>query len=182
MLVTAGQEALFALEDTSRVRVQVNVPQTYAMQTRPGVGVAINLPEASSPDVEATVTRIAESVDAASRTMLAEIELENSSRRLQPGSYVQVALTMPQDGTAWTVPTNTVLMRVEGPHVAVISDGNEVELRAVRLGRDLGDRIVVLEGIEGNERLVVNPGDDLTNGAQVQVSELRESPEALAQG
>jgi multidrug efflux pump subunit AcrA (membrane-fusion protein) len=181
MLVTAGQDTLFSMEDTSRVRVQVNVPQTYAMQTWPGVGAAINVPEASSPDVLATVTRIAESVDAASRTMLAEIELENSSHRLKPGSYVQVALTMPQDGAAWTVPTNTVSMRVEGPHVAVVNDRNQVELRPVRLGRDLGSRVVVLEGINGHERLVVNPGDDLTNEVPVQVSERQESATELAQ-
>ncbi|HWB11659.1 MAG TPA: efflux RND transporter periplasmic adaptor subunit [Pirellulales bacterium] len=170
MLVTAGQDALFVLEDTSRVRVQVNVPQTYAMQTRPGVAVAINVPEATSPDVLASVTRIAESVDAASRTMLAEIELENSSHRLQPGSYVQVALTMPQEESAWTIPANTVSMRVEGPHVAVVNDLNEVEIKPVRLGRDLGKRIVVLEGITGEERLVVNPGDDLTSGIRVRIS------------
>jgi multidrug efflux pump subunit AcrA (membrane-fusion protein) len=181
MLVTAGQDTLFSVEDTSRVRVQVNVPQTYAVQTRPGVGVAINVPEATSPDVEASVTRIAESVDAASRTMLAEIELENASGRLQPGSYVQVALTMPQDGSAWTVPTNTVSMRVEGPNVAVVNDRNQVELKPVRLGRDLGSRVIVLEGIDGKERLIVNPADDLTNGIAVQIGERRESPTELAQ-
>ncbi|HWB10118.1 MAG TPA: efflux RND transporter periplasmic adaptor subunit [Pirellulales bacterium] len=180
MLVTAGQDAPFVLEDTSRVRVQVNVPQTYAMQTRPGVAVAINVPEATSPDVLASVTRIAESVDAASRTMLAEIELENSSHRLQPGSYVQVALTMPQEESAWTIPANTVSMRVEGPHVALVNGLNEVEIQPVRLGRDLGKRVVVLEGITGEERLVVNPGDDLTSGIRVRISQPQESTAALA--
>lgn len=181
MLVTAGQDALFVIEDMSRVRVQVNVPQTYAAQTRPGVAAAINLPEATTPDVTASVTRIAESVDAASRTMLAEIELENSSHRLQPGSYVKVALTVPQPGVAWTIPTNTVAMRVEGPHVAVINNKNQVELKAVRLGRDLGTRIIVLEGIDGNERLVVNPADDLLSGDRVQVDPSRASTAELAQ-
>jgi multidrug efflux pump subunit AcrA (membrane-fusion protein) len=181
MLVTAGQDALFVIEDTSRVRVQVNVPQTYSMQTRPGVVVAINVPEATSPDVQGAVTRIAESVDAASRTMLAEIELENSSHRLQPGSYVQVALTMPQDDTAWTIPTNTVSMRVAGPHVAVVNRQKQLELRPVRLGRDLGTRVVVLDGISGDERLVVNPGDDLADGIRVQVSERHEVATEVAQ-
>ncbi|HET6880255.1 MAG TPA: efflux RND transporter periplasmic adaptor subunit [Pirellulales bacterium] len=181
MLITAGQDALFAIEDTSRVRVQVNVPQACAAQTRPGVAAAISLPEATTPDVQATVTRIAESVDAASRTMLAEIELENPAHRWQPGSYVQVALTMPQDGTAWTIPTNTVSMRVEGPHIAVVNEGNQVELKPVRLGRDLGARVVVLEGIGGDERLIVNPGDDLTSGARVEVSPSLRAPTELAQ-
>lgn len=181
MLVTAGQDALFVVEDTNRLRVQVNVPQTYAGQTKAGVPAAISLPEATTSAVPAHVTRIAESVDAATRTMLAEIELENSSHRLQPGSYVQVALSMPQDGVAWTIPTNTVAMRVEGPQVAVINGENQVELKRIRLGRDLGNRVVVLEGIDGDECLVVNPGDDLSSGVRVQVSRSREPSAELVQ-
>jgi hypothetical protein len=64
-------------------------------------------------------------------------------------------------------------MRVEGPHVAVVSDSNRVELRLVTLGRDLGGRIVVSAGINGDERLVVNPTDDLQNGASVRVNEAK---------
>ncbi|HVC95865.1 MAG TPA: efflux RND transporter periplasmic adaptor subunit [Pirellulales bacterium] len=181
MLVTAGQESLYVVEDTSRVRVQVNVPQTYAMQTRPGVAAVINVPESALSDVQGTVTRVAESVDAASRTMLAEIELDNASNRLQPGSYAQVTLMVPQANAVWTIPTNTLSMRVEGPHVAVVSEQSQIELKHVSLGRDLGARVVVLDGIRGNERLVVNPGDDLTSGVRVEVGQPRESaPDMVA--
>ena len=57
---------------------------------------------------------------------------------------------------------------------------SQVELKPVRLGRDLGARVVVLEGIQGDEQLVVNPGDDLTNGVRVQISERREPEPELA--
>lgn len=143
MLVTAGQESLFVIEDTSRVRVQINVPQTYSMQTKPGVAASISVPETALKDVPATITRIAESVDAASRTMLAEIELENGSHRLQPGSYAQVTLSMPQSGGQWTIPTNAVAMRVQGPHVAVVDEQDQIELKRMSLGRDLGARVIV---------------------------------------
>ncbi len=143
----------------SRVRVQINVPQTYAQQTGRGVAATVSVPESALPVVRGTITRIAASVDSASRTMLAEIELENSSHRFQPGSYAQVTLTTPQDSAAWTIPTNTISMRVEGPHVAVVNDQSRIEIRPVILGRDLGDRVVVAEGIRGDEQLVVNPGD-----------------------
>lgn len=169
MLVTAGKESLFTIEDVSRIRVQINVPQAYAMQTIPGVTAAVTLPESTLPPTAGTVTRIAESVEAASRTMLAEIELENSAHLLQPGSYAQVSLATAHEHSSWTISANTVSMRVDGPHVAVVNDRNEIELRSVTLGRDLGNRVVVIEGITGSERLVVNPGDGLTNGLQVRV-------------
>jgi multidrug efflux pump subunit AcrA (membrane-fusion protein) len=141
------------------------------MQTKPGVAAVISVPETALRDVAATITRIAESVDAASRTMLAEIEVENGSHLLQPGSYAQVTLSMPQSGGQWTIPTNAVSMRVEGPHVAVVDERNQIELKRVSLGRDLGARVIVVDGIRGDERLVVNPSDDLVDGVNVRVGQ-----------
>jgi multidrug efflux pump subunit AcrA (membrane-fusion protein) len=169
MLVTAGKESLFTVEDMSRVRVQMNVPQAYATQVRPGLEAMIRVPESALPVVRGPITRVAESIDSTNRTMLAEIELVNAAHRYQPGSYAQVTLTTEQDSTAWTVPTNTVHMRVDGPHVAVVNQQNRVELKHVVLGRDLGNRVVVADGIRGDERLVVNPGDSLASGTPVEV-------------
>jgi RND family efflux transporter MFP subunit len=169
MLVTAGKDELFVVEDMSRVRVQLSVPQTNAAQTRPGVSADISLPESGGGSVHGTITRIANSVEATNRTMLAEIELDNAEYRFQPGSYAQVTLATPQDRSSWTIPANTLSMRVNGPHVAVVGDDGQITVRPVRLGRDLGNRVVVVEGIRGDERLVVNPGDDLADGFRVQV-------------
>jgi multidrug efflux pump subunit AcrA (membrane-fusion protein) len=176
MLVT-GRDALFVMEDMSRIRVQINVPQAYSVQTVPGVTATVTIPESSAPAVSATITRVSASVDSASRTMLAEIELPNPDQQFQPGSYSQVTLQTQQDIQSWTIPTNTVLMRVEGPHVAVVDDRDQIELRQVNLGRDLGSRVVVAQGIQGNERLVVNPRDDLKNGSAVKVN--NKQPEGM---
>ncbi|MCE9605661.1 MAG: efflux RND transporter periplasmic adaptor subunit [Planctomycetia bacterium] len=169
MLVTAGKEALFVVEDMTRIRVQVNVPQAYAVQTGRGTSALVRIPEAAL-STTGTVTRTSESVDAANRTMLAEIELDNTTLRFQPGSYVQVTFTAKQSGTAWTIPANTLQMRVEGPHVAVVNAKNEVEIKRVELGRDLGRRIVINAGVRGDERLIVNPDEELRNGLVVQVA------------
>jgi multidrug efflux pump subunit AcrA (membrane-fusion protein) len=171
MLVTVGQEPLFTLEDTSRVRVQVEVPQAYALHTRSGAAVTVSLPESSARDTGATITRVAESVQSVSRTMLAEVELSNAAHQWTPGSFARVAIATPADTSSWTIPTNTVSMRVEGPHIAVLDSLNAIEMRAVKLGRDLGSRVVVSEGIRGGERLVVNPGDELSNGMKVDVQD-----------
>jgi multidrug efflux pump subunit AcrA (membrane-fusion protein) len=109
--------------------------------------------------------------------MLAEIELENAAHLLQPGSYAQVSLATAQDHSSWTIPANTVSMRVDGPHVAIVNDRDEIELHPITLGRDLGNRVVVIQGIEGNERLVVNPGDGMANGMAVRIRESEQNPE-----
>lgn len=181
LLVTADKEPLYVVEDLSRIRVQMNVPQTYAMQTRPGVTAEVSLPESHEPPVQGEITRIAASVDSGNRTMLAEIELDNATNRFQPGSYAQVTLVTSHNGTAWTIPINTLSMRIDGPHVALVDSQNLIELKRVTLGRDLGDRVVVAEGIRGGERLVVNPRDSLTDGLRVQVNQRAESAAKLAQ-
>jgi multidrug efflux pump subunit AcrA (membrane-fusion protein) len=180
MLVTAGKEALFVVEDLSHIRVQINVPQTYAMQTAAGVLATVSLPESNLQPVAAEITRIAESVEATSRTMLAEIELDNTAHRFQPGSYAQVTLTAPQNSAAWTIPTNTLSMRADGPHVALVNDQNRVEIKRVTLGRDLGDRIVAADGIRGGERLIVHPADDLVSGVRVEINRHSESAGKVA--
>ena len=169
MLVTAGQEPLFTVQDMSRVRVQVNVPQANAAQLVVGSPASLSIPESGAAPVVGEITRLASSIDSSSRTMVAEIELTNPDRRLQPGSYVQVKLSAPQQNTLWTVPVNTVQMLSDGPRVLVVGADRRIEARPVKLGRDLGARITVLEGIRGGESLVVNPGDSLSSGDLVRV-------------
>lgn len=174
LLVSPSNEPLFVVEDMHRIRVQILVPQTFASAVHLGTSATVNLPESSLPGVAGSVTRMANAVDIASRTMLTEIELPNESQRLQPGSYSQVKLNVPQTVAAWTIPTNTLSMRVAGPHVVVVNEMDRTELRRVTLGRDLGARVVVTEGIDGRERLVVNPTDDLASGMIVQIDDSSE--------
>jgi multidrug efflux pump subunit AcrA (membrane-fusion protein) len=181
MLVTAGKEQLFVVEDMSRVRVQVNVPQTYAMQVAAGASATVSVPESATPAIAGAITRFAQSVDSSNRSMLAEIELENTTHHLQPGSYAQVALATPRRNGSWSIPASAVSMRVEGPHVVIVNDHNQIEIKPVSLGRDLGSRIVVTEGIAGDERLVVNPGDDLVSGTQIQIGRGGQAADTVAQ-
>jgi multidrug efflux pump subunit AcrA (membrane-fusion protein) len=60
-------------------------------------------------------------------------------------------------------------MRVGGTFVAAVESDQRVALKPVRLGRDYGGRVAVLEGVQGNERLIINPTADLSNGAPVRV-------------
>jgi multidrug efflux pump subunit AcrA (membrane-fusion protein) len=168
MLITAGKEALFAIQDMSRVRVQVNVPQANASMVGVDSVVRIIVPEGQSPPLAAQVTRIASSLEATTRTMLAEIELDNRENALQPGSYVQVGVAT-KAASGWVIPTNTLLMRVDGPHVVTANDP-QVALQPVKLGRNLGKCIEVSEGIDGHEWLIVNPTNDLSSGTRVRIN------------
>jgi len=109
------------------------------------------------------VTRTSASIDTATRTMQAEVSLPNKDGALLPGAYVTVNLPLPAS-QGLTVPINALLFRAEGTRVAVVDAGGKVSLRPVALGRDDGQAIEVLSGVQASDRLVLNPPDALNDG------------------
>lgn len=164
-----GGRALFQLTQSDPLRVYVNVPQTYASLVRTGQKVTVTQPELPGRNFEGRIARTAGAIDAATRTMQVEVTLDNHDGALLPGAYVQVALPLEQSKSL-AVPVNALMIRAEGIRVASVDGNGRVHLHAVRVGRNYGETIEVLEGIRGDERLVLNPADSLTEGDQVTIA------------
>ncbi len=171
-LIDAGGgagRALFLLAQTDPLRVYVNVPQSYAQLVKPGQQVTVTQAELRDQDFKGEIVRTAASIDAATRTMQVEINLPNKDGRLLPGAFVQVALPLPATGTL-AIPGNAVLFRSEGTQVALVGPDNKVTLRPVKVGRNFGDTMEVLEGVSEKDRLVLNPPDSLNTGDTVAIA------------
>jgi len=169
-LIDAGSNrVLFQLAQTDPLRVYVNVPQAYAQLVKPGQKVQVTQAELRGRAFAGEVARTSASIDAASRTMQVEVALPNRDGALLPGAYVQVSLPLPSSSTL-SVPTNALLFRPEGTRVAAVDAQSRVHLKAVNLGRNLGDAVEVLEGVAPTDRLVLNPADSLTDGDTVSVA------------
>lgn len=166
-LIDAGNggaaKALFTLAQTDSLRVYLYVPQAYAHLIKTGEGVDITQAELQGQVLHGTVARSAGAIDAASRTLQIEVSLPNPGGKLLAGTYVSVVLpTLARKSL--TVPTNSLLLRAEGPQIGVVDANHRVRLHAVTLGADFGQTIEVLSGISASDRLVVNPSDSLANG------------------
>jgi len=180
-LINAGSaQELFRIAETDRLRVFVRVPQSFSRAVAEGQKAEITLPELPGRKFEAHVVRSAGAMDAASRTLLTELEIDNSNGELLAGSYVQVRLAEPLPDAALTVSSNALLFRSEGPQIAVVNDQNRVELRKVTLGRDFGAALEILEGIQPKDRVVVNPPDSLVDGVEVRIAQ--DAPTAVQPG
>jgi membrane fusion protein (multidrug efflux system) len=170
-LVNAGSgQELFHVAMTDKLRVFVRVPQNYAHSVVPDQAAEITLSELPGRKFPAKVVRSTGSIDAASRTLLTELEVDNSKGELLAGSYAQVRLADAKADAALTVPANTLLFRPGGPVVAVVND-NHVSLRPVTLGRDFGTDVELLEGVKLTDQLVINPPDSLVDGVEVRVNQ-----------
>jgi len=133
--------------------------------------VPAELTLAEFPDrrFKGTLVRTSRAIDAASRTLLTEINVDNPTGELLPGAYAQVHFKLKLANRALVVPVNALLFRPEGVMVAVVQRDQRVGLVKVVLGRDFGTEIEVVSGLSGGESIVLNPADSLTAGTQVRV-------------
>lgn len=170
-LIDAGGgngRALFVLTQTDPLRVYVNVPQSYAHLVKQGQKVNVNLAEMSERKFTGEITRTASAIDIATRTMQVEVMLPNRDGALLPGAYVQVSLPVGA-GDRLQIPAGTLVIRGTGIQVATVDEQGKVALKPVRLGRNFGERVEVLDGVNARDRLVLNPPDSIANGDQVVV-------------
>src|SRR5450830_1366263 len=172
--------ALFVLSQTDPLRVYVNVPQAYAQLVKQGQKVVVTQAELRGQSFTGQVARTAASIDAATRTMQVEIALPNPDGALMPGAFVQAALPLKPSG-ALVIPTDALLFRRDGTLVAVVDDKLKVRLQTVQIGRNYGQTVEVLNGIKGNERLILNPSDSVAEGDEVALAP-ETKPAAKAEG
>jgi RND family efflux transporter MFP subunit len=169
-LIDAGSgRILFLLAQTDPLRVYVNVPQSYAQLVKAGQEVAVTQGELAGETFRGKVARTSASIDASTRTMQVEISLPNRDGKLLPGAYVQVSLPL-QSSQAMAIPTNTLMFRGEGMRVAIVDASGRIRLAPVRIGRNYGETVEVLDGVTAADQLVLNPPDSLNEGDQVAIA------------
>jgi RND family efflux transporter MFP subunit len=147
----------------------VSVPQNYAVDLHPGQDAEVTLRERSGETFHGKIARTAESVTAATRTLLAEVQVGNSSGRLLPGMYAEVKFTLPRSHPVVLIPGSALVANAQGTRVARIDPDRRIHLITVQAGRDLGVVVEILAGLSGSEDLVNNPPDNLAEGQQVNV-------------
>jgi len=165
---TPTQE-LFHLTAINILRVFVAVPQLYSQAVRPGATAFLTLDEFPGKTFSGTIARNSNSIDPASRTLLVEVDVDNRSGTLLPGAYVSVHLKLPQSVSSVTVPANTLLFRSEGLRVGVVRDGRAA-LVPVTIGRDYGNSVEVVTGLQPADAVIINPSDSLIDGTTVRVN------------
>jgi RND family efflux transporter MFP subunit len=175
-LINAGNggttQELFRMTASERLRLFVNVPEVSSRAAVPGVAAELVLAEYPGRKFHGKLVRTADAMDAASRTLLTEIDVDNSSGELRPGSYAEVHMALP-GARALIVPVSSVLFRSEGLRVGVVRAGKTgngtVEMVPVTVGKDFGNEIEITSGITERDLIIESPSDSLTSGTVVRV-------------
>lgn len=166
---SASARPLFSISGTDTVRVYVNVPQSAMSFVQPGAHVDVLVREIPNKVFRGTVARNARALDAASRTLLTEIQIPNKNGVLFPGMYVQVRFQVTSTTPPILVPANALVVRSEGPQVAVVQPNNTIHYQKLELARDFGNQVEVVSGLNDGDQVVVNPSDEIREGVTVRV-------------
>jgi RND family efflux transporter MFP subunit len=166
-LINAGAGAptaeLFHIAFTSVLRIYVPVPEMYAPDLRLNAPVSVTLDEYPGQSFHGTVARTDSSIDPVTRTLTAEVDVDNRGEKLLPGAYTFVHFQLPPQHDSVTIPASALLFRSEGLRVGVVRDGR-ADLVPIRVGRDYGDRVEVIEGLKRSDRVIDSPPDSLVSG------------------
>jgi RND family efflux transporter MFP subunit len=171
-LITAGAGStaveLFHLAAIDRLRVFIDLPEQDRAAARSGATATLFLNEFPGRKFTGVIARNSSAIDPSARTLRVEIDVDNPKDEMLPGSYVSVHLKAPGAANAIVVPSNTLLFRSEGLRVAVVKDG-KAQLIPVKVGRDFGETLEIVNGLNADDTLIVNPPDSILPGAPVRV-------------
>ena len=169
----SGHE-LFHMAQIGVVRIFVDVPQSYAPFIHTGLAAVVTVQQLPSRLFAGKVTRTSESLDPNTRTLLTEVDVPNPASSLLPGMYAQVTLRSVIAEPPLLVPGDALVTRANGTRVAVVGEDGIVHFQKVSVGRDYGTETEVLSGLQGQELVIINPTDDVREGAKVKPAANRE--------
>ena len=176
-LITANNTnmEMFHIQQTNPLRIYFRVPQANSPDIRVGQSIGVVFSDLGKT-FPAKVATTSESITPNSRTLLVELHLDNPDNQIQPGSYAQAQLNSGSLGQIVKLPNNTLLFRAQGLQVGVVRPDGRVELRDIKVGRDFGTSIEIVQGVAPSDKVILNPADSLVTGDVVRVAAPRPTP------
>jgi RND family efflux transporter MFP subunit len=165
---TAGTE-LFRIADTGKLRVYVQVPQSYSPAITSGLTAELHFTEHPKQTYTATLVRTAQALDPTARTLLSEFEVDNSKNELLPGGYTDVHIKLAPSPDSVRLPVATLIFRADGIQIATIDATGHAVLKKIELGRDFGKEVEITSGVAPDEQIIINPPDSLIAGQPVKI-------------
>jgi RND family efflux transporter MFP subunit len=165
-----GGAPLFVVSDTSKLRVYVNIPQSYVPRITIGTKAQITVPEYPERKFSATVEASAQSVDAASGTTRMLLVVDNSAGALMTGAFTNVSFELSHPEVAINVPASALIFNQNGLRIATLNSDNRVVLKQVTIARDLGSAVEIGSGLTAHDRVIQSPPDGIASGDRVRVA------------
>ena len=160
---------LFQVADIHKLRIYVEVPQSYSALIKEGMTAELYFPEHPTTPFSATLVSTSRGIHVTSRTLTVELQMDNKNGEILPGTYAEVHFHLPTRASVFRLPSSTLLFRKEGLQVATVGPDNKVILKNIKLGRELGKEVEVTAGIDGADLVIDSPSDSILQGDPVRI-------------
>jgi membrane fusion protein, multidrug efflux system len=160
---------ILGLMDFSKVRLQIAVPEVEASRIIAGQPVLVTTDNLPGMHFDGKVTRFTYALDAASRTMLTEVMLDNPQLALRPGMLVTARMGIEHKESARLLPVESLVMEKANAFAYTV-DGNKAAKHPIKIGFNDGKNVEVLDGLASSDSVILAAGTlKLNNGQAVQV-------------
>ena len=167
----SAQQPMFAVAETGKIRIYVNVPQTNSAGMTPGLSATLTTPDYPARSFTARVIGNSGAINPQTGTFQVQLIADNADGALKPGGYAQVRFDVRGQGGTVQIPSSALIFRAQGTQIATVGADRHIHLRAVKIGRDLGQTVEVTSGLSGVQKIVDNPPDSLSDGKLVRVED-----------
>ena len=169
-LIAAGNPTdpgLFTVADVHKLRIYVHVPQAYSAQIKPGGMAALTVPESPGRTFQAEIETTSGAIGLQSGAITVELQMDNPDNALKPGEFTQVRFDVPPTKGTVRLPASALMLRQNGMTVAVLGADDRVQLRTVKIARDLGTMVDISNGVAPSDKVIDNPSEALADGESV---------------
>ncbi|MCZ6697657.1 MAG: efflux RND transporter periplasmic adaptor subunit [Planctomycetota bacterium] len=163
---------LLSIAHIDFIRLALEIPESDALFVKPGTDVEIKIKALGVEPIQAKITRAARALKENTRTMRAEVRLENPSGRLAPGMYAQVEIRLETKKQAMVIPARALRVRDRDISVLIVN-GDVAESVAIEIGYDDGIVVEVTAGLSGDERIIISSNGAVVPGAAVRTVVLK---------
>jgi len=160
---------LFTVADVTRMRLFVNVPESFGAFLQPGLTADVSVPQLPDRHFTADFLTVARGFDVSTRTAVTEFTIENEDKALWPGSYASVRFTVPAPRNVLTIPTSALVFQEKGTQVAVVTEDGGIHFKSIAVNKVLDATVEVKGGLSTSDRVVNNPSAALLEGDKVRI-------------
>jgi RND family efflux transporter MFP subunit len=175
---TGSGTPMFTVQEDDVLRISVQVPQYSSAGIRDGLEAKVTAPQMPGRVFSGKVARSSVALVYATRTLTTQVDVPNPDGALRPGLFVNVAFEIPRTQPNVSIPSEALIFNQHGAQVAVVGEGDRINMHKIDIYRDLGASLELKNGLSGGERVVISPPADLQEGSKVKVAPENQSAKA----
>ena len=166
--------AMVVINQITPVKVNFSVPEQSLPAIRKyaaagSLKVEVTFPNETAKPIQGSLSFIQNTVDAATRTIFLKATFPNTDKRLWPGQFVNVILTLTTRPRAVVVPSQAIQTGQQGPFVYVIKSDLTAESRPIVSGAEADGETIIEKGLQAGEKVVTDGQLRLLPGLKVQI-------------